>query len=522
MKITRRTTVCFAAMLTALSMLTSCGGADMYASESFKAADNGGYRYEAACEDVDGEDRPEFNTEEYSAITENSFKSVAADPLSTFSIDTDTASYSNVRRMINNGQSIPADAVRIEEMINYFRYNYAEPKDGEPFSVTTEMTDCPWNPDTKLMRVGLKAPVVNMSERKPMNLVFLLDVSGSMDSYDKLPLVKKAFSLLAEYLEPEDRISIVTYASGDRVVLEGADGTNGAKIMQAINELQAGGGTAGSKGITTAYEIAEKYFIEGGNNRIMLATDGDLNIGQTSESELKSLVDEKRKNGVYMSVLGFGTGNIKDNKMETLADNGNGSYYYIDSEMEARRVLVEEMGGTLVTVAKDVKIQVEFNPAYVKGYRLIGYENRMLSAEDFADDSKDAGEIGAGHTVTALYEIADMNSTMEFTSADLKYSDDNPGTENGEYLTVNLRYKEPDGEESKLLVYPMSVEQYKPEMTADMKFAAAVAEFGMLLRGSEYKGTTTKDSVLALAEQSSGQDKYRAEFVELVKKYKGE
>lgn len=462
---------------------------------------------------------PDFNTEEYSAITENSFQSVTANPLSTFSADVDTASYSNLRRIIRDGGSIPQDAVRIEEMINYFHYNYPEPQAGEPFSVTTEIAECPWNPDTKLMMVGMKAKDIDMQERKPMNLVFLIDVSGSMYSADKLPLVQKAFCMLTEELNENDRVSIVTYAGADRVELEGAAGNEGIRIREAIEMLEAGGSTAGAAGINTAYDIAQKYFIEGGNNRIILATDGDLNVGITSEAELKKLVEKQRKKGVFLSVLGFGTGNIKDNKMETLADNGNGNYAYIDSENEAKRVLVEEMGGTLETVAKDVKFQVEFNPAYIKGYRLIGYENRMLSAEDFADDTKDAGEIGAGHTVTALYEIADLNSTMEFAASDLKYSEGAAsGTENGEYCTVSVRYKEPDGDESTLLTYPVAESAYRQVMSDNMRFASAVAAFGLVLRDSEYKGTATKDTVLGMVtENDTANDQYKQEFVELVK-----
>lgn len=461
-----------------------------------------------------GED---FNTEEYSAIVENSYKSVAADPLSTFSIDVDTASYTNLRRMIRDDWDVPEDAIRIEEMLNYFKYDYPQPAEGEPFSVTTELSDCPWNDQTQLMLVGLHAQDIDLSDRAPMNLVFLIDVSGSMYSEDKLPLVQKAFTMLTENLTAKDRISIVTYAGEDKVVLEGADGGDSAQVLEAINSLEAGGSTAGAAGINTAYEIAEKYFISGGNNRIILATDGDLNVGVSSESELKRLVEEKRESGVYLSVLGFGTGNIKDNKMETLADNGNGNYSYIDSELEAKRVLVEEMGGTLFTVAKDVKIQVEFNPAYIKGYRLIGYENRMLSAEDFEDDTKDAGEIGAGHTVTALYEVVTNDSPMELTSGDLKYSEENKGTENGELLTVSIRYKEPDKDESKLLEYPVSEDVYSETLPENLRFAAAVAEFGLVLRDSEYKGSATKSTILDLLSGCDiANDPYKQELVELV------
>lgn len=458
----------------------------------------------------------DFNTEEYNDIKENSYMSVAANPLSTFSIDVDTASYTNLRRMIRNRNDIPESAIRIEEMINYFNYEYPEPKSGEPFSVTTELTDCPWNKDTKLMLVGLNAEEIDLSERKPMNIVFLIDVSGSMNSMDKLPLVQKSFSLLTENLTAQDRVSIVTYAGIDQVVLEGADGNQQEEILEAINNLYAGGSTAGADGINTAYKIAEKYFISGGNNRIVLATDGDLNVGISSESELTSLVEKKRETGVFLSVLGFGTGNIKDNKMEALADNGNGNYSYIDSTLEARKVLVEEMGGTLFTVAKDVKIQVEFNPAYVKGYRLIGYENRVMAAEDFNDDTKDAGEIGAGHTVTALYEVVMKDSPMELDTSDLKYNEA-AGAENGEMLTVAVRYKEPDGNESKLLEYPFASDAYNAVMSDNIRFASAVAQFGMVLRNSEYKGTATCEAILSQLDGCDfSEDEYKSEFVELV------
>ncbi|MBQ8780274.1 MAG: VWA domain-containing protein [Oscillospiraceae bacterium] len=462
-----------------------------------------------------------YNTEEYNAIVENSYKSVVSEPLSTFSIDVDTASYTNLRRMITEGYGIVPSAIRIEEMINYFDYDYPAPKADEPFSVTTEISDCPWNKDTKLMMVGLQADEIDLSEREPMNLVFLIDVSGSMYSEDKLPLVQKSFCMLTENLNERDRISIVTYAGYDQVVLEGAEGSQREAINNAINALEAGGSTAGADGINTAYKIAEKYFIEGGNNRIILATDGDLNVGISSESDLTDLVEKKRESGVFLSVLGFGTGNIKDNKMEALADNGNGNYSYIDSELEAKKVLVEEMGGTLFTVAKDVKLQLEFNPQYVKGYRLIGYENRALAAEDFADDTKDAGEIGAGHSVTALYEVVMNDSGMEFSSSDLKYQETAQGEDNGEYLTVSIRYKEPDGDTSKLLEYPVTEAAYSGTMSENMTFAAGVAEFGLVLRNSEYKGTATCQSILTmLADYDYSYDEYKDEFIYLVKTMK--
>ena len=527
----KKNTLRILSFITAAAMLTGCSSG----AKSADAAD--GLNYFAATESIqyaptdDAVGQAEnfnsipevdYNTEEYNSIKENSYMSSISNPLSTFSIDVDTASYTNLRRMINRGyakEDIPKDSIRIEEMINYFSYDYPTPQNGDPFAVTTEVTDCPWNKDTKLMKIGIKAAQMDLTERAPMNLVFLIDVSGSMYSEDKLPLVQKAFTMLTENLDAKDRVSIVTYAGEDRVVLKGADGNEKEKIIKAINSLEAGGSTAGAKGINTAYKLAEKYFISGGNNRIILATDGDLNVGVSSESGLTELVEKKRESGVFLSVLGFGTGNIKDNKMEALADNGNGNYSYIDSPKEAKRVLVNEMGGTLFTVAKDVKIQVEFNPAYVKGYRLIGYENRMMAAEDFDDDTKDAGEIGAGHTVTALYEVVMNDSEMDFSTSDLKYGE-NTGVENGEMVTVSVRYKEPDGDESKLLTFPVSVDSYSPEMSDDLIFAAAVAQFGLVFRDSEYKGTATYDSILNTLEgnyNSYSSDEYKVEFIELVR-----
>lgn len=460
-----------------------------------------------------------YNTEEYGKITENGYKSTAQNPLSTFSTDVDTASYSNVRRMIQQGWGVEPDAVRIEEFINYFDYDYPEPNTDDPFSVTTELSDCPWNDEAKLLLVGLKAEDIDINEREPLNLVFLIDVSGSMFSEDKLPLVQKSFTMLTENLGEDDRISIVTYAGEDKTVLGGTSGADKEKIKEAINSLEAGGSTYGEAGINRAYELAEKYFIRNGNNRVILATDGDLNVGLSSTEELTELIEEKRESGVYLSVLGFGTGNIKDDRMEALADSGNGNYSYIDSEMEAKKVLVEEMCGTLYTVAKDVKIQVEFNPANVAGYRLIGYENRALADRDFADDTKDAGEIGAGHTVTALYELI-----LEGTAGniDLKYQQEKPAvTEPNEYsnelLTVSLRYKYPESDTSRLLSVPVTNDLYREKMPKNMTFAAAAAEFGMVLRGSDYRGTASCSQILdLLGSYDYGSDEYKREFTELV------
>ncbi len=464
----------------------------------------------------DAYQQEDWNTEEYGYIEENGYQTVAAAPLSTFSVDVDTASYGNIRRMIRSGANIPEDAVRIEEMINYFDYDYPEPDGEEPFLVTTEYSSCPWNEDSRLLLIGLQAKEIDFTNRPATNLVFLLDVSGSMYSDDKLPLVQKAFTMLTENLDERDKISIVTYAGYESVILDGVSGTEKGKIAAALEDLEAGGSTAGSAGIEKAYELAQKHFIPGGNNRVLLATDGDLNVGVSSEGGLIRMIQEKKKSGVHLSVLGVGTGNIKDNKMEALADNGDGNYNYLDSIYEAKKVLVDEMGGTLITVAKDVKIQVEFNPEQVAGYRLIGYENRMLNQEDFHDDKADAGEIGSGHSVTALYEI--IPATEAGTEAGLKYQTTGTTTGSSELLTVSVRYKAPNGDTSRLLEYPVESGSYQEEGSENLTFAAAVAEFGMVLRNSEHKGTANFDSIMALAESciSRDFDDYRKEFLDLV------
>lgn len=474
---------------------------------------------------------PYPNNEEYTSTEESGYKSVDEEPLSTFSADVDTASYTNIRRMINDGyrmDDIPQDAVRIEEMINYFDYDYDEPKRNEPFSTTVEIGDCPWNEESQLMLVGIQTEELDFEDTAPSNLVFLLDVSGSMYDDDKLPLLQKAFTMLAANLTSKDSVSIVTYAGSDEVLLEGVEGSEYDLITDTLNELEAGGSTDGSAGIITAYEIAEEYFIEGGNNRVILATDGDLNVGLTSEEELEDLISEKKESGVFLSVLGFGTGNIKDNKMETLADKGNGNYAYIDSTKEAKKVLVKELGSTLVTVAKDVKFQVEFNPAVVREYRLVGYDNRVMAAEDFADDKKDAGEIGAGHSVTALYEIitTDSNKNDKKGSIDLKYQDEDYeyGTDeeetdsiDDEWLTISIRYKEPEGTESELLEYPVTGGKYTDENSDNWLFASAVAEFGMLLKDSENMGDSSFKQIEKLLDKVDYDgDEYKEEFEDLV------
>lgn len=488
-----------------------------------------GESYAASCYSFDWST---VNSEEYSKWEEKGFSSVMNAPLSTFSADVDTASYSNLRRMITDGyrlEDISKGTVRIEEMLNYFTYDYKEPKGSEPFGVTTVLGKCPWNQEAELLMVGLKTEEIDYDQAPPSNLVFLLDVSGSMGNYDKLPLLQEAFGILAENLTDKDRISIVTYASEDRIVLEGVKGDRTRKILRALNGLEAGGGTYGSRGIETAYRIAEENFIEGGNNRIILATDGDLNIGMTTEEELEELISEKKESGIFLSVLGFGTGNIKDNKMETLADKGNGNYAYIDCAREAKRVLQDEMTATLLTICKDVKFQVEFNPAVVSEYRLMGYENRALAKEDFNDDTKDAGEIGAGHSVTALYELIlkePLGALSQEEIGNLKYGDNyKEELENSdvssrameeEWLTISVRYKKPAEDTSNLLQYPVSFDSYAYQPSEDFRFAAAVAEFGLLASHSDYPEDASIKHVLSVLDDLNLEDEYKAEFKDLV------
>lgn len=474
-----------------------------------------------------------YDTREYDYQEEHRFVSTKDSPLSTFAADCDTASYSNIRSYIEEGTLPPAGAVRVEEMINYFDYDYvSDPEAGKKFAVYTEYADCPWNKDTKLMMVGLNTAAIDMSEKKASNLVFLIDTSGSMYEENKLPLAQKAFKMLAENLDENDRISIVTYAGSDTVVLNGVAGSEAYTICEALDSLEASGSTNGSAGLITAYEIAEQQFIKDGNNRVILATDGDLNVGLTSESDLVGLITEEKDSGIFLSVLGFGSDNLKDNKLEALADHGNGNYSYLDSVYEAKKVLVDEMGGTLYTVAKDVKLQIEFNPEQVKGYRQIGYENRALSAEDFADDTVDGGEIGAGHVVTALYEVVPVNSEFDVPEAETKYTSKKQSTDHsGELATVNIRYKEPDGDKSTLETAVIKAESGQKKMSHDLSFASAVAVYGMLLTDSAYKGTATYKMAEELAEagitiqtdernmaQASNDQLYRSQFLELVRK----
>ncbi len=461
-----------------------------------------------------------WNTENYATIQENGFKNVRANPLSTFSIDVDNASYSNVRRYINQGDLPPVDAVRVEEMINYFHYDYPQPTGVHPFSVTTELARCPWNENNYLLHVGLQGKSIDKSELPASNLVFLLDVSGSMGMPNKLPLLKRAFKMLVNEIRPSDRVAIVVYAGAAGKVLDSTPGNEKKKIIDSLEKLNAGGSTAGGEGLKLAYKIAQENYIDGGNNRIILATDGDFNVGVSSTSEMERLIEKKREEGVYITVLGFGMGNIKDDKMETIADKGNGNYAYIDNIQEARKVFITEFGGTLFTIAKDVKFQLEFNPAQVKAYRLVGYENRLLNSEDFNDDTKDAGEMGAGHTVTALYEIVPASSIDAAPAVDeLKYQEQKvvSGKYSKELLTIKLRYKLPDGDKSRLLELPVKNRLVK-NTSDNFRFSAAVAGFGMLLRGSEFMGNTTINTVLNLARNAKGDDEegYRSEFIQLV------
>ncbi len=459
----------------------------------------------------------ESNTESYNYIKENDFQTAQQHPLSTFSIDVDAASYANVRRFITNQQLPPADAVRIEELINYFDYDYPQPTDAKPFSVITELGACPWNPKHQLLHIGLQGKRMDTEKLPASNLVFLLDVSGSMNEPNKLPLVKKGLQMLVDNLRPQDKVAIVVYAGAAGLVLPAT--SEKSSILEAIENLEAGGSTAGGDGIKLAYQIAEANFVKGGNNRIILATDGDFNVGVSSDAEMTRLIEEKRKSGVFVTVIGFGTGNMKDSKMEAIADYGNGNYYYIDSDQEARKVLVSEMGGTLFTIAKDVKIQVEFNPVAVRSYRLIGYENRMLNDKDFTDDTKDAGEIGAGHSVTALYEIELADAATGQTS--LKYQSATPtehARNSGELVTLKLRYKQPDGDASREIVQVVTNDQLTNKPSDNFRFSAAVASYGMLLRNSAHKANATYANVLTWAEDSKGADLqgYRSEFINMV------
>jgi len=467
--------------------------------------------------------RPSFNTEAYDRITDNPFIRVSQDPLATFSIDVDTASYANVRRFITQNQLPPKDAVRIEEMINYFSYDYPQPTGQHPILAQMEVASAPWSPQHRLVRIGIKGKDLNLNRRPSSNLVFLIDVSGSMEPPEKLPLLKNAMKMLVQNLNENDRVSLVVYAGASGMVLPPTSGDRKQVILRALDNLEAGGATNGASGIQLAYNLATANYIRGGTNRVILATDGDFNVGVTSQGELIRLIEEKAKSGVFLSVLGFGLGNLKDSTLEKLADSGNGNYAYIDTLNEARKVLVEQMGGTLVTIAKDVKIQIEFNPAQVNAYRLIGYENRVLRNEDFNNDLKDAGDMGAGHTVTALFEVVPTGVDIAVPDVDpLKYQTPPAAVRSSsrrETLTLKIRYKNPEESESKLMEVPL-VDSGKSFTSAstDYRFAASVAEFGMILRDSPYKGNASIGAVLDMAEESKGQDRngYREEFIGLV------
>lgn len=544
-KLRKLTALCTAITLSALTF-SSCGSGESYESSNGgngKSANTNTqqndittrYNYTNDAETTDetmmGNETydtdcvPEENNEEYNSTTENPFTKVTDAPLSTFSTDVDTASYTNVRRMIENGEDIDADAVRTEEFINYFKYDYQYPENDDAVAITTQLSDCPWNSESKLMLVGLQAEEVE-TQNIDSNIVFLIDVSGSMSDENKLPLVQSAFTMLSENLGENDRISIVTYAGSDEIVLEGESGANFDKISSSINSLTAGGSTAGADGINTAYNLASEYFIEGGNNRVILATDGDLNVGLSSEEELTSLIEQKRDSGVFLSVLGFGSGNLKDDRLEALADNGNGNYAYIDSEDEAERVLVSEMNGTLYTVAKDVKIQVEFNPTNVSQYRLVGYENRLLDDEDFEDDTKDAGDIGSGQQVTALYEIIPASNSTFSDGKDLKYqldsseekSNDTTGLDK-EMLTVSLRYKDPDDDQSKLIDATVKNSDYTNKAPTALDLSSHIAEFSMYLRNSEYLSDDVSPVDIYSYLNENGIGDKNDEFFNLLKMY---
>lgn len=472
----------------------------------------------------DYEKQPAWNTEEYDAVHENIFHGALQNPLSTFSIDVDAASYSNMRRFINNGQRPPVDAVRIEEMVNYFDYSYQQPEGENPFRVYTEISSAPWNEKHKLVHIGLQGKIIPTENLPASNLVFLIDVSGSMESPNKLPLLKASFKMLVQQLRDQDRVAIVVYAGAAGLVLPSTPGSDKKTIIEALEKLEAGGSTAGGAGIQLAYAIARQNFRQGGNNRVILATDGDFNIGESSNGGMERLIEQKRNDGIFLTVLGFGMGNYKDSKMEILADKGNGNYAYIDTILEAQKVLVNEFGGTMFTIAKDVKLQIEFNPTKVQAYRLIGYENRMLKSEDFNNDKKDAGELGSGHTVTALYEIIPQGVESEFYRIDeLKYQTTRvtkEATPSKELMTIKLRYKSPDSDVSKLIVHPLLDNNILLSRTSDdFRWSASVAAFGMLLRDSEFVKGFSYDNVLQLAQGSRGEDKngYQSEFMNLVK-----
>lgn len=495
-------------MITLVFLLSSCSKNDSEMGIAYKANGINQGMYST-------------NDENYADIVEHNYVNTLSFSVSTFGVDVDTASYSNIRRLLKDEIVPPANAVRIEEMVNYFNYDLIEPGVDEVIGITTEISTAPWNEDHKLLMIGLKTEAIDFADTPGNNLVFLLDVSGSMNSNDKLPLLKEAIKMLVHQLRPEDRISIVVYAGAAGLVLDGADGSEADTIIEAIDSLSAGGSTAGGAGINLAYSVAMDHFIEGGNNRVILGTDGDFNVGVSANEDLETLIEEKRESGVFLSVCGFGTRNFQDSKMELLADKGNGVYHYIDSLLEAKKVFVDELGGTLITVAKDVKLQIEFNPLTVKGYRLIGYENRLLDYEDFDNDEIDSGDMGAGHEVIAFYEIIPASSHEVVEEADyeqpevLKYNGSNYSDE---LMTLSIRYKDPESNTSQLVEETVSITSYTDTPSNSFMYASAVVEFGLLLRDSDYKGSASFDHVIAQATLYQGADEngYRQEFITLV------
>ncbi|WP_414656172.1 vWA domain-containing protein [Flavobacterium sp.] len=464
---------------------------------------------------------PEPNTESYAGLEENPFESPLKTPLSTFSIDVDNASYTNIRRFINEGQKVPKDAVRVEEMINFFKYKYPQPDGQHPFAINTEYSDCPWNKNSRLLKIGLQGKNVPMENLPATNLVFLVDVSGSMDEQNKLPLLKESMKILVKELRSIDKVSIVVYAGSAGVVLEPTSGEDKDEIMDAFDDLHAGGSTAGGEGIELAYKLAQENFIKGGNNRVVIATDGDFNVGASTDDDMLKLIEKKRESGVFLTVLGFGMGNYKDSKMEILADKGNGNYAYIDNIQEANRFLGKEFKGSMFAIAKDVKIQIEFNPKHVQAYRLIGYENRKLNAEDFKNDKIDAGELGSGHSVTALYEIIPAGVESDYVPSDLKYTKTQKvdGNYSDELATVKFRYKKPDGEKSIEIVNVIADKKTNLENSSpDFKFTTAVSWFGLKLRESKYIANSSSADIKRLAKSglSNDEEGYRSEFVRLV------
>jgi Ca-activated chloride channel family protein len=496
----------------------SCKKVDYAAEESADASEIA----VATTDSVLGEEYiPEPNTESYAGLEENKFESPLKEPLSTFSIDVDNASYTNIRRFINEGQKVPKDAVRVEEMINFFKYQYPQPDGQHPFSINTEYSDCPWNKNSRLLKIGLQGKNIPMTNLPASNLVFLVDVSGSMDEQNKLPLLKESMKILVKELRPIDKVSIVVYAGSAGVVLEPTSGDNKDEIMEAFDDLHAGGSTAGGEGIELAYKLAQQNFIKEGNNRVVIATDGDFNVGASSDDDMLKLIEQKRESGVFLTVLGFGMGNYKDSKMEILADKGNGNYAYIDNIQEANRFLGKEFKGSMFAIAKDVKIQIEFNPKHVQAYRLIGYENRKLNAEDFKNDKIDAGELGSGHSVTALYEIVPTGVESDYVPSDLKYTKTKKDDTNysDELATVKFRYKKPDGNKSIEIVNVIADKKKDLESSSpDFKFTTAVSWFGLKLRESKYIANTSSSDIKKLAKSGLSNDPegYRSEFVRLV------